>query len=111
APVSVIFFVLSRCPPCSTLFPSTTLFRSQARESRAGGHVEAASGDGRPALRVSPAGAEPVADGRDHRLAVAGGGACGPADRADRSEEHTSELQSLTNLVCRLLLENKNYAS
>src|SRR2546426_6085968 len=79
-----------RRPPRSTLFPYTTLFRS---------------GDAvRPRL--------PLAVLRDGRRAD-GGGARG-RDRADqreedqrRSEEHTSELQSPCNLVCRLLLEKK----
>src|SRR5437016_6604318 len=70
-----------RLPPRSTLFPYTTLFRSQGRR-------------------------EPILDSRlreahgarDPRQLSCGG---------MRSEEHTSELQSLTNLVCRLLLEKK----
>src|SRR5688572_32996141 len=71
-----------------TLFPYTTLFRSQR------GRV-------RPARR-RPAGADvPVVVARAH----------GGVRRADqrRSEEHTSELQSQSKLVCRLLLEKKNY--
>src|SRR5256886_7627910 len=67
-----------RRPPRSTLFPYTTLFRSAAR-----GGVEAAD------------------EVHQRRLA----GARRPHDR--RSEEHTSELQSQSNLVCRLLLEKK----
>src|SRR2546430_15998302 len=73
------FFLMIRRPPRSTLFPYTTLFRS---------HVEAA-------------GDEAVDDVLD--LGV--GGAFLHYD--DRSEEHTSELQSQSNLVCRLLLEKK----
>src|SRR5258706_7106042 len=71
-----------RRPPRSTLFPYTTLFRSRAR-SAAGG---------RPVAAWSPA--RSTASRRCRR-------------RDARSEEHTSELQSLTNLVCRLLLEKK----
>src|SRR5438046_3586165 len=74
-------------PPISTLFPYTTLFRSGI----AGTHRRGATG------RTASAGN--------------GGKARGRIDRASnrlRSEEHTSELQSLTNLVCRLLLEKKN---
>src|SRR5687768_18247695 len=73
-----------RRPPRSTLFPYTTLFRSQGREADAGG------------------GADPVGDGTRRRRALS----C--ARRAGcRSEEHTSELQSRLHLVCRLLLEKK----
>src|SRR5438046_7104282 len=98
---------MTRSPPGSTLFPYTTLFRSRdAGDGRAHpvraappapalGRHEAAGGD-RPRARHRPRGA---ADGR----------AVGGARRADRSEEHTSELQSLTNLVCRLLLEKKKH--
>src|SRR2546426_5987637 len=78
------FFLMIRRPPRSTLFPYTTLFRSP-RPSREGKGRRAAAHLHRPA----------------HTLACAG-----PGDRA-RSEEHTSELQSPCNLVCRLLLEKK----
>src|SRR5438093_5243127 len=71
-----------RRPPRSTLFPYTTLFRSGA----------ARDGGGRARRRRRP-----------HRLGRRGD----RLDRLVRSEEHTSELQSLTNLVCRLLLEKK----
>src|SRR5262249_59584315 len=80
------FFLMIRRPPRSTLFPYTTLFRSLG-----------------PAVddQLGHAGAD---GGRDLEA--------GAAERrrqvqAVRSEEHTSELQSLTNLVCRLLLEKK----
>src|SRR5438093_12813104 len=76
---SFFFFLLIRRPPRSTLFPYTTLFRSQAP---AGDDRQREIGRRREAQR--PEGPQ--------RL---------------RSEEHTSELQSLTNLVCRLLLEKK----
>src|SRR5438034_2487318 len=74
------FFLMIRRPPRSTLFPYTTLFRS---------------------ARASPPASAPVAapskadTGRSNRLA------------RSRSEEHTSELQSHSDLVCRLLLEKK----
>src|SRR2546425_8513370 len=70
-----------RRPPRSTLFPYTTLFRS-------------------PVARVS----DPIAI-----QATPDGAACGfyGAGLVERSEEHTSELQSLAYLVCRLLLEKK----
>src|SRR5688572_32489912 len=82
-----------RRPPRSTLFPYTTLFRSLHRLGRgAGGDVVPATG------RVGHQ--EPQAA---QLRAVAAAGE--PADH--RSEEHTSELQSQSNLVCRLLLEKK----
>src|SRR2546430_13387945 len=102
--VSVFFFLMIRRPPRSTLFPYTTLFRSpgarDAREQQSEDH------------------------GRAHEWRLAerpglgfGGGDGGRrggvlpdrlSDRAARrSEEHTSELQSQSNLVCRLLLEKK----
>src|SRR2546430_13141852 len=74
-----------RRPPRSTLFPYTTLFRSP------GGH----EGPGHAAGEVGDRAAIDVEPGR--------GGRRGPA----RSEEHTSELQSQSKLVCRLLLEKK----
>src|SRR3712207_7825386 len=92
-----------RRPPRSTLFPYTTLFRSLL----AGGAVAGAHPD-RP--EAGDAGALDRAagdgDGRPRRLRPALGG----GDRGrlrDRSEEHTSELQSRQYLVCRLLLEKK----
>src|SRR2546425_5301443 len=82
-----------RRPPRSTLFPYTTLFRSvQLRaHHRSRGHPEREARSGRVPARL--AGPEPT-----------GGG---PRVGLPRSEEHTSELQSLAYLVCRLLLEKK----
>src|SRR5256885_7968546 len=74
-----------RRPPRSTLFPCTTLFRS-----RLGPHELGACREPRYGPLATPAGCP----GRRER-------------RHDRSEEHTSELQSPCNLVCRLLLEKK----
>src|SRR2546430_10650659 len=75
------FFLMIRRPPRSTLFPYTTLFRSVPAGDRRRDELRG--------LAVRPA-----------VLAARG--------RArDRSEEHTSELQSQSNLVCRLLLEKK----
>src|SRR5262249_59812187 len=87
--LSPFFFLMTRRPPRSTLFPYTTLFRSEAA-------VEAL-------IEISdPQGLEAAADlVTDPDLWQAGAG------HQVRSEEHTSELQSLTNLVCRLLLEKK----
>src|SRR5256885_6324164 len=94
-----------RRPPRSTLFPYTTLFRSGAGQGclaqRAGGPLSGAHLEDRAeAERLSRR-----ARGAGARRCQAGGGA---ARRRRRSEEHTSELQSPCNLVCRLLLEKKN---
>src|SRR2546430_12357291 len=78
-----------RRPPRSTLFPYTTLFRSllRARRAKRSGKTETVC--------------DRIKDfdcGADHAPVLSAG---------DRSEEHTSELQSQSNLVCRLLLEKK----
>src|SRR2546428_9902535 len=83
------FFLMIRRPPRSTLFPYTTLFRSTGRP-----HPERHQRPGR-ALHLALRGRGPAAEGRG----------------AQRSEEHTSELQSRSDLVCRLLLEKKNIAN
>src|SRR5256885_11765056 len=90
-----------RRPPRSTLFPYTTLFRSDRVRGRAG---PAHAGCARPRERHLVAlggvgGADCCAVRVSHRQAVPG----------RRSEEHTSELQSPCNLVCRLLLEKKKH--
>src|SRR5262249_62155989 len=82
----LFFFLRPRRPPTSPLFPYTTLFRSSppaaaGRDPRGDGFHIPAAHDKRRIERLG----------------------CG----IHRSEEHTSELQSLTNLVCRLLLEKK----
>src|SRR5438132_9094618 len=83
----IIFFLMIRRPPRSTLFPYTTLFRS---------------------IAFTPAQWQRLADrrfgvGADQMLVVEPA----PSADVDRSEEHTSELQSHSDLVCRLLLEKK----
>src|SRR5438093_13772130 len=84
-------YFLPRRPTCSTLFPYTTLFRSDDGLER---HDVVLHEIGHHRLRQ-------VGIGRlEERAEVL-------ADLVKRSEEHTSELQSLTNLVCRLLLEKK----
>src|SRR5437868_11250145 len=77
-----VFFIMMRRPPRSTLFPYTTLFRSVVRVL--------------PTERTSE---------RPRCAAVVE-----PTPQHPRSEEHTSELQSRFDLVCRLLLEKKNHA-
>src|SRR5256885_9765671 len=84
-----------RRPPRSTLFPYTTLFRSNARTYQSG------------AVRCPG-----IDQGMEIQWRKRGAGAAGLLPRlttssAPRSEEHTSELQSPCNLVCRLLLEKK----
>src|SRR5262249_56779008 len=92
------FFLSSRQPPRSTLFPYTTLFRSLLPPLQ--------KPFGREAIRALivnlglAAPVEPVA-------ATANAPSQRRSPTGTRSEEHTSELQSLTNLVCRLLLEKK----
>src|SRR3712207_9545200 len=87
------FFLMIRRPPRSTLFPYTTLFRSRL-----------AAGAGPPVPRPAPA--RPVR--RDPTTAArARAGHLPNRGVPDRSEEHTSELQSRQYLVCRLLLEKK----
>src|SRR3712207_8873458 len=94
-----------RRPPRSTLFPYTTLFRSKAAKFGTIVHrrvIEAISGQDRGELTVEmdwvePAGT-PLLKEQAHFIFRATG---------DRSEEHTSELQSRQYLVCRLLLEKK----
>src|SRR2546430_13164806 len=98
-----------RPPPRSTLFPYTTLFRSQiARALEAASQVSREiQGRARNDLSaVRDVGFQSLTN--DRRLA----GASPPGRRRElgvehRSEEHTSELQSQSNLVCRLLLEKK----
>src|SRR5438270_9273852 len=77
--LSPFFFLMLRPPPRSTLFPYTTLFRS-----------------------------EPPRIGEEHPVAAR---ELHADPRVGRSEEHTSELQSQSNLVCRLLLEKKKEVS
>src|SRR2546425_12289310 len=91
------FFLMIRRPPRSTLFPYTTLFRSARRapaprDRDARADDPSASGPDRVAGSALPTGrcARPLA-----------------TPGSPRSEEHTSELQSLAYLVCRLLLEKK----
>src|SRR5205823_13795156 len=81
----LFFFLLIRRPPRSTLFPYTTLFRSGRTALLERGSLSVARGSSAGAARIYSPAAYPD----------------------ERSEEHTSELQSLAYLVCRLLLEKK----
>src|SRR2546426_9186330 len=99
-----------RRPPRSTLFPYTTLFRSSRRTASvirpsAPGYRSCGDlGRSRAGRNVPPLAVLPAATVLDE--AVRAGREDEPSLRA-RSEEHTSELQSPCNLVCRLLLEKK----
>src|SRR5690606_42126868 len=102
----LLFVFMLRAPPRSPLLPYTTLFRSPGR----GPHVRplrAPGGDAEADLRLP--GGDRHRRGRlcAARRAVRQCGEGGAALPLDRSEEHTSELQSRENLVCRLLLEKK----
>src|SRR2546430_17240350 len=90
---SFFFFLMIRRPPRSTPFPYTTLFRSV----RIGTVADDVPQNQHPVVaeRLRPV------ERRAHRLEVA------VEIGEERSEEHTSELQSQSNLVCRLLLEKK----
>src|SRR5438876_2019313 len=82
--VFLLFFLMIRRPPRSTLFPYTTLFRSMVVGTRQPIRMVTASLGARSRASMAP-----------------------PMVIARRSEEHTSELQSPVHLVCRLLLEKK----
>src|SRR4051794_41539451 len=91
--VPFFFFLMIRRPPRSTLFPYTTLFRSGGTSARRHG-VPGFPRDNAGAPRRTP----PAREARRGAPALS---------RGNRSEEHTSELQSPVHLVCRLLLEKK----
>src|SRR5438270_10726323 len=92
---------MNRRPPKSTLFPYTTLFRSEDEARLVDEHV----------LARAPVGVGAAADAEEDRVdrpPLRLSGRIGEGHGGERSEEHTSELQSQSNLVCRLLLEKKN---
>src|SRR5256885_6804376 len=97
-----------RRPPRSTLFPYTTLFRSEKANSLEPEDIPSGTGSKLEATKLPEGGPEdtnpaaPIAAETPQAVEVIEQ----PVD-ADRSEEHTSELQSPCNLVCRLLLEKK----
>src|SRR2546422_4293836 len=89
-----------RRPPRSTLFPYTTLFRSQGEPRGAGDRERGPPGVAQEQLeRLGLDRPHPGNEGEPRVHLV--------AERIERSEEHTSELQSRLHLVCRLLLEKK----
>src|SRR5438045_4753149 len=85
---------MCRLPPTSTLFPYTTLFRSHFRTLN-------------PFSEFSTTEIIPVMLSLRARYVYSEGSRARRVGERDRSEEHTSELQSLRHLVCRLLLEKK----
>src|SRR5436305_10121812 len=87
----LLFFLMIRRPPRSTLFPYTTLFRSHG--SKRGWRWIRGRRVPRPAA--------------DSSSSTRAGSGCRLGRSSGRSEEHTSELQSRPHLVCRLLLEKK----
>src|SRR5690606_41781791 len=99
SPSASSFVLVTRPPPCSTLFPYTTLFRSIA--------IVGARKPDFFSVRM-PAFEVVTEDGllREH-VGPLRSGHVYVGGNAPRSEEHTSELQSRENLVCRLLLEKK----
>src|SRR5207248_11257692 len=103
SPADRLFFVMIQHPPRSTLFPYTTLFRSSSHRCDQPGGVRQDRG------RPDRGAGQPESRGGESR------NGCSQVEldqgrvAADRrSEEHTSELQSPYDLVCRLLLEKKN---
>src|SRR5262249_62311898 len=102
---------MTQRPPSATLFPYTTLFRSfaTAQEMRAAleGYLRSSGEDVRSdalsSLMLGAFAEEQATLRRQIQAQI-------QASAGERSEEHTSELQSLTNLVCRLLLEKKKHA-
>src|SRR5207249_6849673 len=103
--ILLLFFFLRLRPPLgSTLFPYTTLFRSWVRNDQL---VRARPGD----VNAVAYGRQRIGEYRPYPIAISGisrGDAEADAVAAGvRSEEHTSELQSRFDLVCRLLLEKK----
>src|SRR5258706_11857875 len=94
-----------RRPPRSTLFPYTTLFRSDANRAISESRSRAAEVSGSFIKQSGP-----LQQVKSHLLRFRNSPLKSGSSRweaSSRSEEHTSELQSLTNIVCRLLLEKK----
>src|SRR5262249_60077990 len=102
----ILSSVIRRCPPHSTFFPYTTLFRSLVYSYSAQVWAQDAATPPGQTNAPAPANLPPAPASRQQQFVLRD---YSKPRRAfpNRSEEHTSELQSLTNLVCRLLLEKK----
>src|SRR3712207_7467971 len=100
----LLFFLMIRRPPRSTLFPYATLFRSQDA-----GLAPAERVDGRDRVVCEQPFENRAPD--ESRRSRQSHDSLRSHFRAERSEEHTSELQSCQYLVCRLLLEKNNIIS
>src|SRR5207237_10024680 len=96
---SRVYFLTHLQPPRSTLFPYTTLFRSRSGR----GNAQRRGSQDIKSARQPIAFRQCFVRDKPHAAAVGRGG----GGTSTRSEEHTSELQSHLNLVCRLLLEKK----
>src|SRR2546430_12103240 len=104
------FFLMIRRPPRSTLFPYTTLFRSTG-----GASANITCGGAGASTTLPSVTLNNLTINRANGINLGGdvtvGGTLTLTAGAFRSEEHTSELQSQSNLVCRLLLEKKKHSS
>src|SRR3712207_8160429 len=98
--LSLVFFLMIRRPPRSTLFPYTTLFRSIGNTDTLFGHI-------RPQIYDFAQRHHLLLEDKRFALALHFRAVPDMEPKLDRSEEHTSELQSRQYLVCRLLLEKK----
>src|SRR5690606_42058286 len=100
--ILIFFYLMNPHPPRPTLFPYTTLFRSRGR-------LERSTIPASPSARYRSTQRRAVVTETPNRSAARRSGVLNDASgqTQTRSEEHTSELQSRENLVCRLLLEKK----
>src|SRR2546422_7211577 len=109
AVIAIFFFLMIRLPPRSTLFPYTTLFRSGDGQSAVIPPPAVRSRIARPPLLLASVERRPflLDYAENDEMRVARPERLGEILAGERSEEHTSELQSRLHLVCRLLLEKK----
>src|SRR5690606_41651943 len=105
-----LFLFIVRLPPTTTLFPYTTLFRSKNVEKyKRENQISDVGMEAQAYMQQSAQYGQQLAD-IENRISVVSSmqDYMNSSDNGLRSEEHTSELQSRENLVCRLLLEKKN---